>query len=191
MQGTHLKMSTAYHPQTDSQTEVVNRWLETFLRCFIASQPKTWVYWLPWPEYWYNTTFHVSTGTTPFEAVYGRPPAVLTRFLLGGTKVEAIQRELSDRDEALPQLKYHLQRAQNRMKAHADLRRKDQNFEIGDWVFLKLRPHGQQTMGARISPKLAPRYSGPFQVLEKKARLLPGFNSLILLEFTLFSMSPC
>lgn len=74
LQGSRLKMSTAYHPQTDWQTKVINRCLETFLWCFIVDQPKTWVLWLPSAEYWYNITFHMSMGTTPFKVVYGRPP---------------------------------------------------------------------------------------------------------------------
>lgn len=165
LQGTKLKMSTAYHPQTDGQTEVVNCCLETFLRCFIADQPKSWVQWLPWAEYWYNTTFHMSTGTTPFHIVYGRPPPMLARFLPREVRVEAVRRDLQDRDEALKQLKYHLTKAQSQMKAQADKKRVDRVFEVGEWVFLKLRPHGQQTLGAQICPKLAPRYYGPFQVI--------------------------
>lgn len=53
------------------------------------------------------------------------------------------------------------------MKAQADRKRINRNFEVGEWVFLKLRPHGQHTIGACICPKLAPRYYGPFIVLQK------------------------
>lgn len=65
--GTVLKMSSSYHPQTYGQTKVVNKCLEAYLRCFVSEQPKSWSHWLPWAELWYNTTFHVSTGFTPFS----------------------------------------------------------------------------------------------------------------------------
>lgn len=140
LQETQLKMSTAYHRQTDGQTEVINRCLETFLWCFIADQPKTWVLWLPWAEYWYNTTFHVSTGSTPFEIVYGRTPLTLVRYLPGETKVEAVQWDLMERDECLRRLKYHSNRAQARMKNLADSHRKDRELVVGDWVFSQITP---------------------------------------------------
>ncbi|MCH87507.1 hypothetical protein A2U01_0008378, partial [Trifolium medium] len=108
MQGTHLKMSSAYHPEYDGQTEVVNRCLETYLRCFISDQPKSWILWVHWAEYWFNTNYRTSTDKTPFEIVYGRLPPQLMRWSQGETRVEAVQRELIDRDEALRQLKHQL-----------------------------------------------------------------------------------
>jgi hypothetical protein len=117
IQGTKLKMSTAYHPESDGQTEVVNRCLETYLRRFIADQPKTWINWVHWAEYWFNTSFHSAAEKTPFEIVYGRPIPVMTRWLRGETKVAAVQRDLLDRDECLRQLREQLLRAQERMKS--------------------------------------------------------------------------
>lgn len=167
LQGTQLKMSSAYHPETDGQTEVINRCLESYLRCFASEQPKAWAHWIPWAEFWYNTTYHESIGKSPFEVVYGRPPPALTRFLSNETKVAAVALELTERDEALNQLKLHLLKAQQQMKAYADRKRRDLHFEIGEWVFLKLRPHRQQSVVKRINQKLAARFYGPFQVIAK------------------------
>lgn len=68
--GTTLSLSTAYHPQTDGQTEIVNKTIEGYLRATIHNNPRSWVELLPWVELWYNTAFHHSSGTSPFEVVY-------------------------------------------------------------------------------------------------------------------------
>ncbi|GAU31427.1 hypothetical protein TSUD_221980 [Trifolium subterraneum] len=167
MQGTQLKMSTAYHPETDGQTEVVNRCLETYLRCFISDQPKNWVAWIHWAEFWFNANFHSATGKTPFEIVYGRLPPHLTRWVLGETKVEAVQRDLIDRYEALRQLRHQLLRAQEKMKNQADKRRVERIFMVGEWVFVKLRAHRQKSLVTRISAKLSARYYGPYPIIER------------------------
>jgi hypothetical protein len=72
--GVQLQMSSAYHPQTDGQTERVNRCLETFLRCFIHACPRRWSQWLTAAEFWYNSSTHSAHGRSPFEVLYGYPP---------------------------------------------------------------------------------------------------------------------
>ena len=83
MSRTKLKLSLTYHPQTDSQTEVVNHYLEQYLRIFVHQWPKKWVEFLPWAEFWYNTTYHISTGMTPFQALYGRLPPTIPFYQAG------------------------------------------------------------------------------------------------------------
>lgn len=167
MQGTKLRMSTAYHPQTDGQTEVLNRTLEAYLRCFCSEQPKGWLECLPWAEYWYNTSFHASTQCTPFETVYGRPPPSLTRFTPGDTLVEIVAQDLMTRDEALKQLKEHLHKAQEQMAKWANTHRRASNIKVGDKVYLKIRPNRQVSMPTRLHPKLSARYYGPFEVIKQ------------------------
>ncbi|CAI8608688.1 unnamed protein product [Vicia faba] len=88
----------------DGQTEVINRCQESYLRCFASEQPKTSSHWVPWAEFWYNTTFQTPIGKTPFEVVYVRQPPSLLRFLSNETKVVvAVTIEPSERDEALGQ----------------------------------------------------------------------------------------
>lgn len=118
--GTTLRMSSAYHPQSDGQTEVLNRCLEQYLRCFVSDKPNQWSKMLGWAEYWYNTTFHSSLGTTPFQAPYGRPPPVIQNYISGSSTIVATDLELCERTELLQQLKNNLLQAQNRMKLQAD-----------------------------------------------------------------------
>ena len=70
--GTTLRYSSSDHPETDGQTEVVNRILETYLHCMAGENPKEWSHWLSWAEYRFNTSFNISAGMTPFKALYGR-----------------------------------------------------------------------------------------------------------------------
>ncbi|XP_019435934.1 PREDICTED: uncharacterized protein LOC109342399 [Lupinus angustifolius] len=122
---------------------------------------------VPWAELWYNTTYHGSTGKTPFEVVYGRTPPPLVHFTQGETGVETVAVDLVDRDEALRQLKYHLVQAQQQMKKYANKKRIFLEFEVKEWVFNKLQPHRQHMVVRRINQKLVPRYYGPFPILAR------------------------
>nr|GEV61677.1 putative mitochondrial protein [Tanacetum cinerariifolium] len=135
-QGTTLKRSTTYHPQTDGQTEVVNRSLETYLRCFSSENPKQWSRWLSWAEYWYNTSYHTSSKATPFKILYGRDPPTIIPYETSSAPTFEVDKYLEECDRVLVDLRKNLLKA-------------------------------QQIMKAQLNEKLAPRYFGPFKVLEK------------------------
>nr|GEU97977.1 hypothetical protein [Tanacetum cinerariifolium] len=113
-----LKLSTAYHPQTDGQTEVVNRSLGCYLRCMCDEKPKEW-------------------------AVYCQTPSIHVPYISRDSRVEEVDRTLQAREEAIKVLKFHLKRSQDRMRNQANKHRTDRQFEVGDWVYLKLQPHRQ------------------------------------------------
>lgn len=101
LQGTSLKKSTTYHPQSDDETEMVKKTLETYLRCFIQGKPTTWAQWLPWAEFWYNTSIHSSTKCMPFRALYGWDPPSIIRHSAGSTQVLSLEESLIERDAIL------------------------------------------------------------------------------------------
>lgn len=90
LHGCNFSMSTAYHPQSDGQTEVVKRCFETYLRCMTSERPEMWSKWLPLAEFWYNKNFHTSTQVTPYEVVYGQSPPVHLPYLPGESKVQFV-----------------------------------------------------------------------------------------------------
>ncbi|KAL5785451.1 hypothetical protein ACOSQ2_007843 [Xanthoceras sorbifolium] len=157
LQGTGLKMSSSYHPQTDGQIEVTNRTLEQYLRCFARDQPKKC----------YNTSVHSSTKTTPFEAVYGVPLPSLMPYVPRTTQVEAVDEYLRDRTTILRDLRRNLLVACDPMKTLANQHCREVHFAMRDYVYLKLQPYRQTSVSFRSSVKLALRFFGPFEILAK------------------------
>jgi hypothetical protein len=87
--------------------------------------------------------------------------------LRGETKVEAVQMDLADRDEALRMLRSQLLRTQEKMKGQADKKRIERSFEVGEWIFVKLRSHRHKSVVTRINAKLAAKYYGPYPIVER------------------------
>ncbi|GAU35592.1 hypothetical protein TSUD_295280 [Trifolium subterraneum] len=143
LQGTTLAMSSAYHPQSDGQTEALNKCLEMYLRCLTFANPNIWSKMLHLAQYWYNTSFHTSAAMTPFKALYGKDPPTLTRS------------------------NQNLHKAQQAMKFQADKKRLPMEFTIGDMVLVKLQPYRQTVVATRANHKSSLKYFGPFPVTAK------------------------
>lgn len=126
-------ISTTYHPQSDGQTEATNKTLETYMRCMTSETPHSWIKWLPLAEWWYNTTYHSSIRATPYEIVYGQSPPVHLPYLPGESTSVMVDRSMLKCEEIINMLKFHLLRAQNRMKQAADAHRSERSFQIGDY----------------------------------------------------------
>jgi hypothetical protein len=166
--GTQLAHSSSYHPQSNGQTEVVNKCLEGYLRCFTSDKQSHWVDWLPLAEWWYNTSFHSSSKMSPFMALNGYQPPSITSSLKETPRVHTFEDHLLHQQQVLLGLKENLAMAQNRMKQQADQHRSERSFKIGDWVFLRLQPYKKISLKQQNkNNKLSPKYYGPYQVLQK------------------------
>ncbi|KAA0064005.1 pol protein [Cucumis melo var. makuwa] len=164
--GTRLDFSTAFHPQTDGQTERLNQVLEDMLRACALEFPGSWDSHLHLMEFAYNNSYQATIGMTPFEALYGRccrSPVcwgeVGEQRLMGPELVQST-------NEAIQKIRSRMHTAQSRQKSYADVRRKDLEFEIGDKVFLKVAPM-KGVLRFERRGKLSPRFVGPFEILER------------------------
>jgi hypothetical protein len=162
-----LQMSSSYHPQTDGQTERLNQCLEAFLRCDVHACPKDWSKWISLAEYWYNTTYHSVLGISLFEALYGHPPRHLGITDPTECCVLDLAEWLKQRKFLTTLLQQQLGRAQQRMKHQEDTKRTEREFQVGEFVYLKLQPHIQSSMESRSNHKLSFKYYGPFKVLQQ------------------------
>ncbi|GKC80738.1 putative reverse transcriptase domain-containing protein [Tanacetum coccineum] len=164
--GTSLDMSTAYHPQTDGQSERTIQTLEDMLRACVIDFGNGWVRHLPLVEFSYNNSYHASIKVAPYKALYGQKcHSPVCSAEVGEAQLTGLEM-IQETTEKIVQIKQRIQAAQDRQKSYADLKRKPMEFEIGDRVMLKVSPwKGVVRFGKR--GKLNPRYVRPFKVLAK------------------------
>ena len=162
-----MLFSTTCHPQTDGQTEVVNRILSTLLRTIIQKNLKNWEDCLPFIEFAYNRSVHSTTDFSPFEIVYDfNPPTPLDllpllvneQTSLDGQKKAEMVKKLHE------SVRQHIEKKNEQYATKANKGRRQVIFEPGDWVWVHMR---KERFLAHKRSKLHPRRDSPFQVLER------------------------
>jgi len=153
-------MSTAFHPQTDGQTERLNQTIEAYLRSFVAKEQDNWAALLPMAEFAYNNSVTVGNGMTPFFANYGYHPAAIDppreEPLNPASTVYAHWMQTIHEDA-----RQGIEDAQERMRRYADpTRKKPPAYQVGDLVML----NGRNIRTRRPTKKLDHKNHGPFQV---------------------------
>ena len=160
--GTQLNMSTAFHPQTDGQSERAFRTLQQMLRSFVNPKQNDWAEYLPLLEFAYNHSKQASTSFSPFSVCYGMQPATpFSRALPSSGHVPAADSFVSELQNTMRAAKQAVHVAQARQAAAADRhRRADVKYAVGDIVLLD-----NQNLNLHVPcPKLSSQYSGPFAI---------------------------
>jgi hypothetical protein len=169
--GTKLVHSLAYHPQTLGQTERINQILEDMLRACALLSKGSWESWLPLAEFSYNNSYQSSIKMTPFEALYGRRCRTPLNWFEAGERRFYGNDLIAEAEEKVRIIRQNMETLQYRKKSYADQRRRPLTFQVGDFLYLKVSPmKGVQRFGAKKN--LAPRYVGPYQVIERKGEVV-------------------
>jgi hypothetical protein len=160
LSGIRSRMSTAFHPQTDGQTERLNQTIEAYLRTFVNHEQDDWVNLLPMAEFAYNNSATTATGLSPFYANFGFHPTASNPSAAGplnpASTVYAHWMRSVHEDVTKA-----LETTQERMRRYADPHRKDPPaYQVGDLVML----NGKNIQTRRPSRKLDHKNHGPFQV---------------------------
>ncbi|GJS44850.1 putative reverse transcriptase domain-containing protein [Tanacetum coccineum] len=136
--GTDISMSTAYHLETDGQSERTIQTLEDMLRACVIDFGKGWVKHLPLAEFSYNNSYHASIKAAPYEALYGRKCRSPVCWAEVGEAQLTGPELIQETTEKIVLIKQRMQAAQDRQKSYVDQKRKPMEFEIGDRVMLKV-----------------------------------------------------
>ncbi|CAI7900276.1 unnamed protein product [Closterium sp. NIES-54] len=162
LMGTRLAMSSAYHPQTDGQTERLNQIVEQLLRAACKDDINKWDLHLPVLEFAYNNAKHAATGETPFFLYYGRHPLTPQQLTVPAS-VQPAHDFVTTMQQLWDRTHKRLQNIQSSQKPLADRHRLDHTIAVGDHVLLDTC---NLNLG-HLPSKLRPRFCGPFLVEEQ------------------------
>jgi hypothetical protein len=163
---TKLNFSSAYHPQTDGQTERTNQILEDMLRACALNHGGSWDNSLPYAEFSYNYSYQASLKMAPFEALYGRKCRTPLYWSQTGESQLFGTDIIKEAERQVQIIRENLRIAQSRLKSYADGKRRDVSFQEGDYVYLKVSPiRGLRRF--KVKGKLSPRFIGPFKILQQ------------------------
>ncbi|KAJ9548358.1 hypothetical protein OSB04_020901 [Centaurea solstitialis] len=163
---THHAFSTAYHPQTDGQSERTIQTLEDMLRACVLEFGGSWDVHLPLVEFSYNNSYHSTIGMAPYEALYGRKCRTPLCWRETGEKILAGPELIQITHDKIQIIRERMKAAQDRQKSYADRRKRPIEFSVGDMVMLKVSPW-RGVLRFRKQGKLSPRFIGPFKILER------------------------
>jgi hypothetical protein len=162
--GCTLKMSTAYHPQTDGQTERLNQTLEAMLRAYVNYKTDNWDDWLCFAEFSYNNSTNASTKYSPFFLNFGRHPQTPTTLLTGITTNDASSDMVEDMRILLEVAKNNLEYALSEQAKYANMRRRHKEFAVSQHVLLSTKNLRLKDNRAR---KLTDKYIGPYKIVDR------------------------
>jgi hypothetical protein len=172
--GTTLAMSTAYHPQTDGQTERANRTIEDMLRAYVEKRQTDWDEHLTAIEIAYNNSKQASTGFSPFFLNSGQHPILPLASLFSTSSMNssptnaAAESMIENLISSLSEAEDNLQRAQARQQEQVNRHRQEQELEVGQQVLLST---ADLNLKQKSTPKLSARFIGPFSIKRKISAL--------------------
>lgn len=166
--GVKLRMSTSRHPQTDGSTEIMNRMIGNYLRCYCAHHQRDWDSLLPSAEFAYNAARVESMNMTPFEADLGwLPKSPLDLFNTSSYEsIQSVDDFRTALEESFRNATFAQRLAQARQSAYNKNRYTPPTYKVGDQVFLSKKLFRDASSSVRPSQKLSVRRVGPFTVSE-------------------------
>lgn len=146
LNGMNLTPSTNYNPQTERKTDIVNKWLEDYLRNYVSRQQQAWVKWLHVGQYCYNSIYHLSIKMSPFMALYRYEAPTLVDIIFDDSRIPKAKEFLQDTQDIMRSLKENIRGAQDWQKKYANQKGTEHAFEEGDMVYLRIQPYRQSTL---------------------------------------------